>query len=133
MLAIHGVWSGGRLSLWAEDSARPRELPGPPPARPSRTARPHPFAATAGTLADVLAEFGEQTADLARKAAETELTLWLPARPGGPLSSPDCIPADPAAAGSPARRSAQAPCGKAAQSNRSGSFRSGTITRSILG
>ena len=108
MLAIHGVWSGGRLSLWAEDSARPRELPGPPPARPSRTARPHPFAATAGTLADVLAEFGEQTADLARKAAETELTLWLPARPGGPLSSPDCIPADPVAAGSPARAQAAA-------------------------
>jgi hypothetical protein len=83
MLAIHGIWSDGQLSLWAEDSAlsglAAERGPGPV----------HPFAATTDLLCDVLAEFGDAASDLVRKAAETELTLWLPATGAGPLASPD--------------------------------------------
>ena len=83
MLAIHGVWSDGQLSLWAEDSDRPRQAA-------DRVSGPvHPFAATTDLLCDVLAEFGDAVSDLVRKAAETELTLWLPATGAGPLASPD--------------------------------------------
>jgi hypothetical protein len=87
MLVIHGVWAHGALCVWAEDSVRPAGGP----ARPAGTVtplRPHPFAAAAGLLADVLADQPDLT-DLVRKAAEGELTLWLPGtslRPGG---SPD--------------------------------------------
>jgi hypothetical protein len=84
MLAVHGVWSDGVLSLWAEDS----ELPS---ASANQPAAIHPFAATPDLLADVLAEFGEAAGDLIRKAAESELTLWLPSTPDGPAASPDLI------------------------------------------
>jgi hypothetical protein len=87
MLAIHGIWADGALSLWAEDSSRPAQ-----PAGNARAPRPHPFAAPAGLLADVLAEFGELAADLARKADDGELALWLPGTAAsGPLPSPDLI------------------------------------------
>jgi SNF2 family DNA or RNA helicase len=112
MLAIHGVWANGALYLWAEDSDRAtRGMPAPgasprvAPAtgvsataagvRSARMPRPHPFAAAAGLLADVLADFGELVGDLARKAAEDELTLWLPSGPTGPLRSPELILDDP--------------------------------------
>jgi SNF2 family DNA or RNA helicase len=87
MLAIHAVWSERTLALWAEDSQRPAAA-SPGPAGP---ARDHPFAATPGTVADVLAEFGDPAGDLVRKAAEDELTLWLPGGPAGPAASPDLI------------------------------------------
>jgi SNF2 family DNA or RNA helicase len=101
MLAIHAVWSQRTLALWAEDSQRPAAAP-PGPAEPVRD---HPFGATAGMVADVLAEFGESAADLVRKAAEDELTLWLPGSPAGPAASPDLIRdsppgKEPAASGS---------------------------------
>ena len=99
MLAIHGVWSDGLLNLWAEDAAAASRLPASGPGKPPRA---HPFAAAVGLLADVLAEFGDPVSDLARKAAETELTLWLPGGPGAPLSSPDCLAAGSAAAEAPA-------------------------------
>ncbi len=87
MLAIHGIWADGALSLWAEDSSQPGH-----PVGAARAPRPHPFAAPAGLLADMLAEFGELTADLARKADDGELTLWLPGTAAsGPLPSPDLI------------------------------------------
>jgi SNF2 family DNA or RNA helicase len=92
MLAIHGVWVDGTLNLWAEDSRLP--LSGP---RSGRAAIPkaHPFAAAPDVLADVLAESGDGVADLVRKAADSELTLWLPGRSGsGPAASPDLITAD---------------------------------------
>jgi SNF2 family DNA or RNA helicase len=87
MLAIHGVWSQRTLALWAEDS----QLPAVTPAGRTGPVRDHPFAAPAGLLGDVLAEFGDQTGDLVRKAAEEDLTLWLPGGTSGPAASPDLI------------------------------------------
>ena len=90
MLAIHGIWTHGVLSLWAEDSDQPmsasdlqRGVIG--------VSQPHPFAADAGLLADVIAEFSEPLSDIVRKAAEGELTLWLPSTAAGPAASPDLI------------------------------------------
>ena len=87
MLAIHGIWAHGVLSLWAEDSERP--APALVTARGPTEPRPHPFAARTGLLADVIAEFGESAGDVVRKAAEDELTLWLPTVRGEPVPSPD--------------------------------------------
>jgi SNF2 family DNA or RNA helicase len=101
MLAIHGVWSDGRLHLWAEDADRVGLLALPRPGGSPGDARPHPFAAGTGLLADTLAEFGENVADLARKATETDLVLWLPGTAGAPLSSPDAAAADASAASLP--------------------------------
>jgi SNF2 family DNA or RNA helicase len=89
MLAIHGIWAHGRLSLWAEDSEPYAPLPDAPAS--GAASLPHPFAAAPGVLADALAELGEPVSDLVRKAAEAELTLWLPATSAGPLSSPDAM------------------------------------------
>ena len=88
MLAIHGIWAHGALSLWAEDSGQSAPVPSRQ-GRSGRIPRPHPFAAAPGLLADVLAEFGEPASDLVRKAADDELTLWLPGKSAGPLASPD--------------------------------------------
>jgi hypothetical protein len=87
MLAIHGIWAHGVLSLWAEDSERP--APDLVTARRPAQPQPHPYAARAGLLADVIAEFGESAGDVVRKAAEDELTLWLPTVRGEPVPSPD--------------------------------------------
>jgi superfamily II DNA or RNA helicase len=87
MLVIHGLWAHDALCVWAED-------PDQPAAGQSRQARqvtplrPHPFAATAGVLADALAEQPDLT-DLVRKATEAELTLWLPGTSLRPAGSPD--------------------------------------------
>jgi len=91
MLAIHGIWAHGVLSLWAEDSEQPAPVASAPAAPPkvARAVRPHPFAARAGLVADVLAEFSELASDIVRKAAEDELTLWLPTAAGWPVPSPD--------------------------------------------
>ncbi len=43
----------------------------------------------------MLAEFGDAACDLARKAAESELTLWLPSGLAVPLASPELLGADP--------------------------------------
>jgi SNF2-related domain/SNF2 Helicase protein/Helicase conserved C-terminal domain len=94
MLAIHGIWADGALSLWAEDADRLATASGgarPGAGRGGRTPRLHPFAAPVGLLADVLAGSGDVAADLARKAADSELTLWLPGTAGSPLVSPDLI------------------------------------------
>ena len=90
MLAIHGIWAYGALGLWAEDPDRPAAVP-PRPGRASRAPRPHPFAAAAEVIADVVAGLAEPAADLVRKAVEDELTLWLPATADGPLASPELI------------------------------------------
>jgi SNF2 family DNA or RNA helicase len=90
MLAIHGVWAHGALMLWAEDSRQLTDLP-KRAARSGQAPAPHPFAAPAGLLADILAGFGQPVSDLARKAAEYELALWLPAAPSGPAGSPDLV------------------------------------------
>jgi SNF2 family DNA or RNA helicase len=90
MLAIHAIWSQRVLALWAEDSGPPAAVP---PGLPGHAGEPrdHPFAASTGLLADVLAEFGEAASDLVRKAAEEELTFWLPGGPRAPAASPDLI------------------------------------------
>jgi SNF2 family DNA or RNA helicase len=98
MLAIHGIWAQGALYLWAEYLWAEESVAfGAIEAaerKPAGAARPHPYGSAPGLLADVLAEFGEQGADLARKAAESELTLWLPSSPAGPLTSPELRSAD---------------------------------------
>ena len=83
MLAIHGIWAYGVLGLWAEDPDGPPSSP-PRPGRASRAPRPHPFAAAAEVIADVVAGLAAPAADLARKAVEDELTLWLPSHRGRP-------------------------------------------------
>jgi hypothetical protein len=88
MLAIHGIWAYGALRLWAEDSGKSAQVPSGQ-GRAGHVPRTHPFAAEPGLLADVLAEFGEPASDLVRKAADDELTLWLPGKSAGPLASPD--------------------------------------------
>ncbi len=107
MLAIHGVWAHGALYLWAEESrssaagraARDRSAVAP---------RAHPYGCAPDLLADVLAEFGDPISDLARKAAQSELTLWLPTGPTAPLASPELQSADPAADGSLLHRTSRA-------------------------
>jgi superfamily II DNA or RNA helicase len=89
MLVIHGVWVDGALRLWAEDSVQPA-AGSARPARQVTPLRPHPFAAAAAVLADALAEQPDLT-DLVRKAAEDELTLWLPGTSFRPAGSPDLI------------------------------------------
>jgi hypothetical protein len=88
MLAIHGVWSDGTLALFAEDSDR---LAAGDRAVVTSSPPAHPFAADLTKLADTLAEAGEFIADLVRKAAEAELSLWLPTRHGEPEPSPDVL------------------------------------------
>src|SRR4249920_2243854 len=76
MLALHGFWSlEGGLCLWAEDSA---------PAVKSRShamrsARPHPFAASASTLAAI------------HPGKPAEAVLLLPSLRTAPLDSPELV------------------------------------------
>ena len=96
MLVIHGIWARNALCLWAEDSALPAVPPAPAGVRPSRAARPHPFAADPDVLADALRVLGDGLRDLASKATADELTLWLPSAGAGPGCSPELIrPPDP--------------------------------------
>ncbi len=104
MLVIHGVWAYGGLNLWAEDSGRPAVMPNQATARPSRAPRPHPFGCDPDILVDALAEASEQLGDLARKAADDELTLRLPSGPGGPLPSPELGARQPDGAAKPPGR-----------------------------
>jgi SNF2 family DNA or RNA helicase len=92
MLVIHGLWVHDGLQVWAEDTTLPAQAP-PRTGRPSKAPRPHPFAAPPGEVADTLAGALAATGsgDLARKAVDDELTLWLPSTSDGPLASPDII------------------------------------------
>src|SRR6266496_670447 len=99
MLVIHGIWAHGALCLWAEDPGLPPASatrpaspgpasPGPASTRPASTGpsgvhlpRPHPFAAQAAELADLLAGRAatrNAAGHAARKAVQDELTLQLP-------------------------------------------------------
>ena len=89
MLVIHGIWVHRALRVWAEDSGQPAAA-GSSRLRTVAPLRPHPFAAAAGAVADVLAERPELT-DLVRKATEDELTLWLPSTSARPIGSPDLL------------------------------------------
>jgi SNF2 family DNA or RNA helicase len=94
MLVSHGVWARGVLNLWAEDSALfadPAAQADAERAGASEAARPHSFAAAPSLLADVLADYGDDVADLVRKATEAELTLWIPSTRAGPQASPEVV------------------------------------------
>src|SRR6476646_5659846 len=80
MLALHGFWSPrGGLCLWAEDSA----LSVKSGSRATRSARPHPFAAPAGTLAAIHA------------GQPAEAVLLLPSLRTAPLDSPELVRTTP--------------------------------------
>ena len=82
MFVVHALWSPGRgVLLWAEDGERPATGR----SRALRTARPHPFAAPAETLAAL------------HPGKPTQVTLLLPAHPGGPASSPELVRSAPVA------------------------------------
>ena len=102
MRVIHGIWANDALCLWAEDPRLPQLAAGPPGAgRPSRAPVPHPFAAQAGELADLLAALPGSAGAAARKAVDDELILHLPSAGDGPLASPELIRPD----GDPDRKS----------------------------
>jgi SNF2 family DNA or RNA helicase len=80
MLALHGFWSlQGGLCLWAEDSAAAVKSR----SQAIRSARPHPFAAPASTLAAIHAG----------KPAES--VLLLPSLRTAPLDSPELVRINP--------------------------------------
>jgi SNF2-related domain/SNF2 Helicase protein/Helicase conserved C-terminal domain len=80
MLVVHGFWSPDRgLCLWAEDSA----LPVRSGSQALRSARPHPFAAPAASLAAVHAGQPDQA------------VLLLPSWRSAPLDSPELIRVTP--------------------------------------
>ena len=80
MLAVHGLWSVRRgLVLWAEDS----EPPVTSPSQAVRSARPHPFAAAASSVADALPGAAQGTAAVA--------TLLLPSTGRSPVDSPELV------------------------------------------
>jgi hypothetical protein len=83
VFVVHALWSPGRgVLLWAEDGE------GPPAGRSRalRTARPHPFAVPAGTLAAV------------HPGVPTQVVLVLPTSGAGPLRSPELVRSAPGAA-----------------------------------
>src|SRR6516165_9148616 len=80
MLVLHGLWAAREgLCLWAEDS----ELPVASTSHALRSARPHPFAATSGTLATLHA------------GKPAEAVLLLPSMRTAPLDSPELVRAVP--------------------------------------
>ncbi|MDP9841338.1 DEAD/DEAH box helicase [Streptosporangium lutulentum] len=83
MLVVHGAWVGDRLALWAEDPADP--APGTTRAK----IRPHPFAASASSMADDLSIWGDSATAAAAGAAAEELVLLLPSSARSPLPSPE--------------------------------------------
>jgi hypothetical protein len=84
VLAVHAVWSPGRgVLLWAEDGERPTTTS----SRSLRSARPHPFAVPSSELTAL------------HPGKPTSLTLLLPSRQNGPLSSPELVRSGGRAAG----------------------------------
>jgi hypothetical protein len=74
MLALHGFWSRqGGLCLWAEDPAAAVKSG----SHAMRSARPHPFAASASTLAAI------------HGGKPAEAVLLLPSLGTAPLDSPE--------------------------------------------
>ena len=76
MLALHGFWSlQGGLCLWAEDSAATVKSR----SQATRSARPHPFAASASMLAAI------------HEGKPAEAVLLLPSLRSAPLDSPELV------------------------------------------
>ena len=74
---IHACWSGGGLRLFAEELSRFGATPTP------SAERTHPFALSAGSLAELLGGAG-----VSRRLTEAQAVLKLPAAGGKPLPSP---------------------------------------------
>ncbi len=74
MLVLHGLWSNG-LSMWAEDST----LAVKSPSQALRTARPHPFAASADVIAGI------------HPGKPGTVTLLLPSLRSAPMDSPELL------------------------------------------
>jgi SNF2 family DNA or RNA helicase len=107
MLVLHGFWSPEEgMCLWAEDSDAPVRSS----SQALRSARPHPFAASASTLAVLLAgqpgDAGEpgDAGQLGKAGQRGEAPLLLPSARSAPLDSPELT----RAAKRPAPRSAPA-------------------------
>ncbi|MGI5156309.1 DEAD/DEAH box helicase [Microbispora sp. CA-102843] len=83
MLVIHAAWDGGKLVLWAEETA------GAEPVASRAEVRAHPFAAPASTLAAELPRWGDAAAEAAGKAVSGEAVLLLPSSATSPLPSPE--------------------------------------------
>src|SRR5215470_11792843 len=80
MLALHGFWSlQGGLCLWAEDSAATVKSR----SQATRSARPHPFAASASMLAAI------------HEGKPGEAVLLLPSLRTAPLDSPELVRTTP--------------------------------------
>ena len=80
MLVLHGFWSAADgLCLWAEDSQRTVKSR----SQALRSARPHPFSASASTLAGI------------HTGKPGEITLLLPSLRSAPLDSPELIRVTP--------------------------------------
>ncbi|HEY5858416.1 MAG TPA: DEAD/DEAH box helicase [Aldersonia sp.] len=76
MLVLHGFWSvTDGLCLWAEDSERTVKSP----SQALRSARPHPFAATADTIAAV------------HPGKQDSAVVQLPSLRSAPLDSPELV------------------------------------------
>lgn len=76
MFVLHAFWApSDGPGVWAEDS----ELPVTSPSQAVRTARPHPFAVPAGTLAPLIGSLAGST------------TLLLPSVRRAPLDSPEMV------------------------------------------
>jgi len=76
MLVLHGFWSTSNgLCLWSEDS----DLTVKSPSQALRSARPHPFAATADVIAGIHA------------GKPSTAVLLLPSLRSAPLDSPQLI------------------------------------------
>jgi superfamily II DNA or RNA helicase len=86
MRVLHGIWAGDALCLWAEDSVLPTR--GDAQLQPQPQPQTHPFACPPAELADLL----EPAGDIARKAVEAEVTLWLPTVKRAPMPSPELDP-----------------------------------------
>ncbi len=82
MLVVHGFWDPQRhLCLWAEDS----ELPVTSKSQALRSARPHPFAASAEKLSELIGV----------PAAPAQAVLQLPSTAKSPLDSPEVVRVTP--------------------------------------
>src|SRR5882757_11526552 len=87
MLALHALWRADhRLALWAEDSRSPAQQP---VMRPTRTARPHPYACSPEAVAELLGGTGTALDWLVSKTTAGQTTLLMPSRSGVPLPSPE--------------------------------------------
>ena len=91
MIILHAGESDGTLVLWGETSTDARVRPTSRRRRRSRgaSASPHPFAASAGELAEALKELTLYSKPAAKRACH--VTAWLPTKGNSPIPSSSLI------------------------------------------